>query len=239
LANEAIQAYLKERAGPLTVSPTPGMFGWEKLPFDYRVNLSTKAQEALRAHLPVDWPELEFLSASGVLGYNTNYETADPVDGYIYASIATALVAPFSRGNVSINSANMSDPPLINPNWLTDPTEVEVAIAAFRRQRDVWGKMDNLTIGEEQIPGPSIQTDRQILDFLRRSVGPVWHAAATCKMGKPSDRLAVVDSTMRVIGTENLRIVDASVFPFLPPGHPHSTIYALAEKLASEILDQL
>jgi len=189
LANEAIQAYLKERAGPLTVSPTPGMFGWEKLPFDYRVNLSTKAQEALRAHFPVDWPELEFLSASGVLGYNTNYETADPVDGYNYASIATALVAPFSRGNVSINSANMSDPPLINPNWLTDPTDVEVAIAAFRRQRDVWGKMDNLTIGEEQIPGPSIQTDRQILDFLRRSVGPVWHAAATCKMGKPSDRL--------------------------------------------------
>ena len=238
VAAEAVQAYLEENAGPLTVSPTAGMFGWEKLPMDYRARLSPAAQEALEANFPNDWPELEFLSASGVLGYNTDYETADPVDGYNYASMATALVAPFSRGNVSINSTTMRDPPLINPNWLTDPTDVQVAIAAFKRQRDVWHQMSNLTIGEERIPGPSIQSDEEILGFLRKGVGPVWHAAATCKMGKPSDRLAVVDSAMRVFGTRNLRVMDASVFPFLPPGHPQSTIYALSEKLASEILGQ-
>ena len=239
MASEAVQAYLKEKAGPLTLSPTPGMFGWEKLSPSYRANLSLKAREVLQENFPDDWPELEFLSASGVLGYNTDYETADPVDGYNYASIATALVAPLSRGNISINSTRMSDPPLINPNWLTNPTDVEVAIAAFKRQRDVWGQMRNLTIGEEQIPGPSVQSDEEIIDFVRKSVGPVWHAAATCKMGKSSDKLAVVDSTMRVFGTRRLRVIDASSFPFLPPGHPQSTVYALSEKLASEILSQV
>lgn len=70
-------------------------------------------------------------------------------------------------------------------------------------------------------------------------MGPVWHAAATCKMGKSSDKWAVFDGSIRVMGTRNLRIVDASSFPFLPPGHPQSTIYALAENLASEIVSGL
>ena len=239
LASEAVEAYLEEAAGPLSISSTPGMFGWEKLPSSYRGNLSARARNVLETNFPDDWPELEFLSASGVLGYNTNYETADPVDGYNYASIATALVAPLSRGNVSINSTRMSDPPLINPNWLTDPTDVELAIAGFKRQRDFWAQLRNLTIGEEQIPGPSVQTDEEIIGFIRKAVGPVWHASATCKMGKHSDRMAVVDSSMRVFGTRRLRVVDSSSFPFLPPGHPQSTVYALAEKLADQILGQL
>ena len=239
VASEAVQEYLDEHAGPLTISPTPGMLGWEKLPPSYRMNLSTETLERLQLSFSKDWPEIEFLSASGVLGYNTNYETADPVDGYNYASMATALVSPLSRGNVSINSTRMSDPPLINPNWLTDPADVEVAIAAFKRQRDVWTQMQNLTIGGEQIPGPSVQSEEDIISFIRKSVGPVWHAAATCKMGKASDPSAVVDNHMRVFGTRRLRVMDASIFPFLPPGHPQSTVYALSEKLASEILGAL
>ena len=238
VAAEAIHEYLKDRAGALTISPTPGMFGWEKLHSKYRTNLSTKAQEALQG-FPSDWPELEFLSASGVLGYNGDYETTDPMDGYNYASLATTLVAPLSRGNVSIKSSSMRDAPLINPNWLTDPTDVEVALAGFKRQRDVWAQMSNLTVGVEQIPGLSVQSDEEILSFLRKSVGPVWHAAGTCKMGKASDKLAVIDGAMRVFGTKGLRVMDASSLPFLPPGHPQSTIYALSEKLASDILKEL
>ena len=55
-------------------------------------------------------------------------------------------------------------------------------------------------------------------------------------MGKPGDKMAVLDSEARVYGTQNLRVVDASSFPFLPPGHPQSTIYALAEKIAEDIM---
>ena len=52
----------------------------------------------------------------------------------------------------------------------------------------------------------------------------VWHAACTCAMGKATDPMAVVDSSAKVIGVSKLRVVDASAFPLLPPGHPQSTI---------------
>lgn len=229
----AVEAYLTQASGPLSVSGT-GVLGWEKLPPDVRSKLSASTLAALQT-FPSDWPELEFLPASGIIGNQSNYQTADPVDGYNYATMATALVAPLSRGNITINSVSMSDPPLINPNWITDPADQEVAIAAFKRQRAVWSFMSNITIGEEYFPGPSVQTDEQILNWLRNTLAPVWHAAATCKMGKEDDAMAVVDASAKVFGVKRLRVVDASAFPFLPPGHPQATVYAFAEKIADEI----
>ncbi|KAL8717413.1 MAG: hypothetical protein Q9181_008333 [Wetmoreana brouardii] len=160
----------------------------------------------------------------------------DPKDGQNYASIFTALAAPLSRGNITLNSSTMADSPLINQSWLTHPADVELAFAGFKRQRDFWLQLANVTVGPEKIPGAMVQTDAQILDFVRKALGPVWHAAGTCKMGQKSDAMAVVDSSNKVLGIQNLRIVDASVFPLLPPGHPQSTVYALAEKLAAELL---
>ena len=236
LALEAMQAYQQNASGPLSIFGA-GYFGWEKLPEPYRQNLSVSTQAAL-ATFPTDWPELEWLPVSAYLGYNRNYQTEDPKDGYNYATMATALVAPLSRGNLSINSNSIEDPPLINPNWLTDSADIELAIAAFRRQREVWSILAsyNLTIGEEQLPGPAVQSDTDILHFIQESLIQLWHASATCKMGLPDDSMAVIDSSARVFGVQSLRIVDASSFPFLPPGHPQATIYMLAEKIASEIL---
>ena len=231
----AIDAYNQHATGPLTI-PAPGVLGWEKLPRPFRSNLSAATQKALDSTFPADWPEIEYLPVSGVVGYNRDYQTEDPLDGYNYASITTALVAPLSRGNISITSSDMSTPPLINPNWLTDPTDAELAIAAFKRQRQVWTHLSNITIGAERIPGPTVQSDADILNFIRQSMAPVWHAAATCKMGTANNMMAVIDSSARVYGTKGLRVVDASSFPFLPPGHPQATIYALAEKIAAEII---
>ena len=237
VAAAAVQAYNQNATGPLSVSGT-GVLGFEKLPPAYRANFSASIIQHLGA-FPDDWPELEFLPASGAIGNQSNYATADPVDGYNYATVATALVSPLSRGNISISSAHMADPPIINPNWLTHPADVELAIAAFKRQRYVWAQMTNLTIGKEQIPGPAVQTDEQILNYIRDTLAPVWHAAATCKMGNRNDSMAVLDSSARVYGVQRLRVVDASSFPFLPPGHPQATVYALAEKVAAQILKEL
>jgi choline dehydrogenase len=63
----------------------------------------------------------------------------------------------------------------------------------------------------------------------------VWHAAGTCAMGKSTDRKAVVDKYAKVYGVAGLRVVDASVFPILPPGHPQSNCYMIAEKIAQDI----
>ncbi len=92
-------------------------------------------------------------------GDQANLQTADPHDGYNYASLATAFIAPLSRGNVSINSSSMLDAPLSNPNWLTDPADAEVSVAALRRQREIWSILNNIANGEEQFPGLAVQTD--------------------------------------------------------------------------------
>ena len=233
-AAAVVELYSKQ-TGPLTEGGV-GVVGFEKLPTQVRSSLSPATQKALDDNFPSDWPDLEWLPIGAYFGYQTNYQTADPRDGYNYATIATSLLTPLSRGNITINSTSIADPPVINPNWLTDPADIEVAIAAFKRQRTLWSSLSNLTLGEEAFPGPSVQSDEDILTFISKSVAPIWHAASTCKMGKETDQMAVLDANHKVYGTQGLRVVDASSFPFLPPGHPQATVYALAEKLAASIL---
>ncbi|CAD7066176.1 unnamed protein product [Tilletia caries] len=84
-------------------------------------------------------------------------------------------------------------------------------------------------------PGPSVQTDADILQFWKNNLMTVWHAARTCAMG-PIKGGGVVDSQFRVHGVQGLRIVDASSFPQLPPGHPQSVIYMMANRAADLIL---
>lgn len=133
----------------------------------------------------------------------------------------------------------MADPPVIDPNWLSDPTDQDLAVQSFKRSRQIWSvlEQEGLTVGNvETLPGFNVTSDEDILSYIQRSFMTIYHAAGTCKMGNASDELAVVDSRARVYGLQNLRVVDASAFPFLPPGHPQSTVYALAEKITADIL---
>ena len=232
-AAQAAAEYLSNQTGPLTSGPA--FIGWESLPEPYRSNLSNATQAAL-ATFPSDWPETELLIGNGFAGYNTNYTAANPNDGYHYATISSALMAPLSKGNVSIISADAADPPVINPNWLTHPADIEYAIAAFKRTRQIWHGMSGVTIGPEYFPGANVTTDEQILAYIRAALVTIWHASATCAMGKLEDPMAVIDSRARVFGVSGLRVVDASSFPFLPPGHPMASIYALGEKISDDIL---
>ncbi|KAL8800199.1 MAG: hypothetical protein Q9200_007325 [Gallowayella weberi] len=228
------QAYESRGTGPLTI-PTTGFLAWEKVPDRLRKNLSQATLDAL-ATLSADWPELEYLPVGGAIGYNRNYQKEDPKDGYNYASITTLLSAPFSRGTVTISSAKAADLPLIDPNYFSHPADVELAITAVRRLREFWAQMQGVTIGQEYLPGPDVDSDEEILHYIKSSLGLAPHAAGTCRMGKRGDPSSVVDSQGRVLGARNLRVVDASVFPFLPPGHIQATVYAIAEKIADGIL---
>jgi choline dehydrogenase-like flavoprotein len=154
-----------------------------------------------------------------------------PKDGYQYATILTALVAPLSRGTVSISSADTNVAPLIDPGWLTSSTDQEVAIAAYKRSRAAFAAnvTEPVLIGPEYYPGSSVSTDAQILATIKKDLMTVWHAACTCAMGKASDSMAVIDSSAKVIGVSKLRVVDASSFPLLPPGHPQSTVCMLLQ----------
>ena len=230
-----VDLYNTQQAGPLSI-PSTGITGWEKLPEPYRNQLSTTSRSALDKNVPADWPELEHIFTSAVLGYNRNYLHEDPVDGQNYASVVTAMNAPLSKGTISISSSKMSDPPLIDFGWLTNPTDREIAIGAFHRNREIWAALKETTTGPEKVPGPEYQSDEQILEFVQKGLAPVWHASATCKMGRKGDKYAVVNNRAKVFGLRGLRVVDASAFPFLLPGHPQATVYAFAEKIAEDIL---
>ncbi|KAI1812610.1 glucose-methanol-choline oxidoreductase [Poronia punctata] len=230
------QTLFQTNATGIYTNPTADVIGWEKIPSHLRKDWSNETLSLLDS-LPDDWPEAEYISLGSWLGEDFDSRFADPADGYNYGTLVCAVVSSQSRGSVSISSPDTSVHPVIDPNSLTHPADVAVAIAAFKRAREFWATdvMQELVIGEEIYPGPEIATDEEILASIRRSYNAIYHASCTNKMGKEDDASAVVDARARVYGVEGLRVVDASAFPLLPPGHPQSTVYALAEKIACDI----
>ncbi|KAL4892540.1 hypothetical protein BDV59DRAFT_180136 [Aspergillus ambiguus] len=216
--------YVTSHTGGFT-NPGADYLAFEKLPASSRMNLSSQTESDL-AWLTSDWPEIEYFSADVYLGNFSNPILSQPDDGKQYSSIAVVLAAPTSRGNVTIRSADTSNLPEINLNWLDTETDQEVAVAAFKRAREAFQSeaMRPVVIGDEFFPGNDYQTNEEILDVIRDMAMTLYHPACTCKMGVQDDPMAVVDNRGRVFGVSGLRVVDASVFPFLPPGHPQSTI---------------
>jgi choline dehydrogenase len=245
----ALVNYIANAMGQLTYAAD--ILAWEKLSKlpAYRSKFSSQTLDAL-ATFPDDWPEVEHISTDAYAGDFRFPILQQPLDGRKYVGILGALVAPLSRGNVTLKSSNPLDAPAINPNWLSSPVDQEVAVAWYRRMREVFATKVYQTQleqpGTEAYPGFDKQSDSDLLQIIRESAMTVWHAASTCKMGKsttkngvkvPVDQMSVIDSDAKVFGVDGLRVVDASSFPFLPPGHPTSTIYALAEKIADNIIN--
>jgi choline dehydrogenase len=95
----------------------------------------------------------------------STYRIPEPKDGYQYATILAALVAPQSRGNVTLASADTNDLPIIHTPALQSTTDRQVAIAAYKRVREAFASsyIQQTVLGEEYYPGPSVQTDEEIL----------------------------------------------------------------------------
>lgn len=165
---------------------------FEKLPKG-AVQNSTRA--ALDATFGTDWPDIEILSLDAYTGTLNDFLFGAP-DLKNYTAVCIALVAPFSRGNVTINSSDTKDHPVVNPNWLADPRDREVAVAGFKRARAVFESNATLPIliGPEAYPGANYTTDQQILEVIQSSSSTIHHAAGTNRMGRASDPMAVVDS---------------------------------------------
>lgn len=237
LADQFLINYKLLQEGPFA-NNVADFLAWEKIPAELRSEFSASTLSEL-SWFPEDWPEVEYLSGAGYVGDWSNLFISQPKDGYQYATILAVLIAPTSRGTVTLQSADTNDLPIIDPGYLTSETDQQVAIAAYKRIRQAFNStfMSPVVIGDEYYPGPDVQTDEQILETIQNSLQTLWHAACSNKMGNSSDEMAVVDSHTRVFGVNNLRVVDASVFPILVPGHPQSTIYMLAERVADWLMN--
>ena len=86
-----------------------------------------------------------------------------------------------SRGSISISSSNVNDAPVIDLGYLTDPVDQEIVVALFKRIRDAWAQ-SNISTGPEKFPGAAVQSDADILNYIKSTIAPVWHASGTCKM---------------------------------------------------------
>ncbi|KAL9939936.1 hypothetical protein V8E36_000641 [Tilletia maclaganii] len=220
--------------GPMA-SNTADMIAWDRL------NSSTlqRIGATVLGTMPEDHPHIEYLVAPGVTANFSNLFAQNQVagkDGRQFATIFAALVAPRSKGSVTLKSASMADLPVVDPAWLTDPVDQAVAVEAFKRVRKIFQTktMQKVLSGPEFFPGSQVQSDEDILDFWRKNVMTVWHAASTCRMAASAQQ-GVIDPAFRVFGVDGLRVVDASSFPQLLPGHPQSVLYMLANRAADLI----
>jgi choline dehydrogenase-like flavoprotein len=152
-------------------------------------------------------------------------------------SIAPNVAKPHSRGRVWITSDDPVTPPSIDYRYFTDPDghDEAVLIAGIRLARRVaaTAPMSDWLV-REVFPGPDVQSDEELSDALRATHQTVYHVSGTCRMG--ADSMAVCDSRLRVRGVENLRVVDASVFPTIPSVNPVGTIMAAAEHASAILL---
>ena len=89
--------------------------------------------------------------------------------------------------------------------------------------------------GPELEPGQEFTSDAQLDDFVRRKSDSAYHPSCTCKMGSTSDNMAVVDSQCRVMGLDNLRVVDSSIMPSVASGNLNAPTIMLAERAADII----
>jgi choline dehydrogenase len=139
------------------------------------------------------------------------------------------------RGTLKIVSADPRAKPALRFNYLSTESDRREWVEAIRVTRRIlsqpaWAELD----GGELSPGPEVASDEQILDWVARDAETALHPSCTCRMGV--DELSVVDPlTMRVRGVEGLRVVDASVFPYITNGNIYAPVMMTAEKAADLI----
>ena len=147
------------------------------------------------------------------------------------------IIRPTSRGSVHARSTDAKAFPKIIHNYLSTDHDRELAIEGFKLQRKIYqSEVFKPHATYEILPGDSVQTDEEILEFWRNEGMSVYHPVGSSKMGAADDPMAVVDSELRVHGIEGLRVADASIFPLLPSGNTHAPTVAVAERAADLIL---
>ena len=141
---------------------------------------------------------------------------------------------PLSRGYVLVQSPDPRVQPAINPRYLSDPTDQRAMVGGLKFLRRLFAAPAIAKyIIEENMPGPSVQSDDELLDYARGNGSTVYHASCSCMMGNHA--MSVVDDQLRVHGLEGLRVIDASVMPAVSSTNTNAPTIMIAEKGAAMI----
>ena len=153
--------------------------------------------------------------------------------GHGYAVSPVGLY-PRSRGSVRLAGADPHAAPLIDPAVLSVESAIEPLVRAIKLARRILASPPFARYRATEVaPGPAVQSDADIADFIRGASYTVHHQVGTCRMGSGPE--AVVDPQLRVIGLAGLRVVDASVIPRIIGGNTNAVVVMIAEKAADLI----
>ncbi|EST09215.1 Glucose-methanol-choline oxidoreductase, N-terminal [Kalmanozyma brasiliensis GHG001] len=151
--------------------------------------------------------------------------------------VQAALQHPLSRGSIKVTSTNAFTPPAIDPAYLSNPVDMTILREGFKLARRVGSTAPLSTFTSSEVaPGSGVSSDAQWEEWIRGAVGTEFHPSSTCSM-LPREQGGVVDSKLRVYGTQNVRVVDASVPPISFSAHLMSITYGLAEVGSEMILE--
>jgi len=204
--------YLLRRSGPMSMAPS-------------QLGAFTRSSPEL-AH-----PNLEYhvqplsLDAFG-----------EPLHAFNAFTASVCNLNPESRGRVRITSPRAEDAPSILANYLSTPGDRRVAAESLRLTRRIAAMPALARYQPREVkPGVEFQTDDELARLAGDIGTTIFHPVGTCKMGPADDRLAVVDSQLRVRGVAGLRIADASVMPTITSGNTNSPTLMIAERAAAWI----
>lgn len=204
-----------------------------------RGNATTAVDLQKLAYLSEDDAVQQF-EAELIDGYvgTKGYPNADsPLYGATFLTIFVNIMHPLSRGTVHITSANISDPPAIDGQWLSNEYDLQSSIASLQFARKIahTEPLASAWVSEYE-PGEHVATDAQWADYVKDTAASTDHPAGTCAM-LPLEDGGVVDSRLIVYGTSNLRVVDASIIPIQPSAHIQTAVYGIAEMAADFIIE--
>jgi choline dehydrogenase len=172
--------------------------------------------------------QLFFLAGAGV------EEGVDTVPGGNGCTISVTQTRPKSRGYVGIQSADPLLPPVVAPNYLDDPDDIDCMIDGARLAQDIMSQSALRSfVAGPHVPPRSLENRQDLEDFVRAEAHPGLHPCGTCRIGV--DPMAVVDPHLRVHGLDGLRIADASVIPDIVSGNLNAVVIMIGEK-ASDLI---
>ncbi|XP_062557046.1 glucose dehydrogenase [FAD, quinone]-like [Armigeres subalbatus] len=238
---ELFQEYITNHTGPFSIPARFESIAFVKTP---------------HSDLPAEYPDLEILLVSTYLnGENTNVGLqllglpqimTDSIfvnfPGHDKFSLFPIIMRPKSRGRISLKSSNPFVPPLMEPNYLSNPHDVTTLIDGMKMVIQIAESQSFTQYGSHLDPTPlaacshlPFRTDPYWRCAVQQMGKNIHHQAGTCKMGPTCDPTAVVNPELQVHGVSNLRVVDASVIPLPVAGHTNGVVFMIGEKAADMI----
>ncbi|SER94270.1 choline dehydrogenase [Salisediminibacterium halotolerans] len=186
----------------------------------------------VRSNEDVLYPNLMFHFLPVAVRYDG--QVADTAHGF---QVHVGPMYSDARGSLKIRSKDPKEHPSMIYNYLSTEQDRREWIEAVKISRKIMSQPAIAPYNSgEMAPGPDVQTDDEILEWVANDAETALHPSCTAKMGPKSDPMAVVDpESMKVHGLDNVRVVDASAMPYVTNGNIHAPVLMLAEKAADLI----